>query len=90
VFITFLSLQPLSVCLIITLRAKAFFTNVTGAESAGSRSLFYYIRIQREQWSAASLRQSEILGLNDSSGGISLVDILPPRFGNSNVTPEDN
>ncbi len=35
-------------------------------------------------------RQSEILGLNDSSGGISLLDILPPSFGDPNVPAKSN
>ncbi len=60
------------------------------ARSRREIAYFYYIRIQREQWSAASLRQSEILDLNHPSRGISLVDILPPSFGDPNVPAQSN
>jgi hypothetical protein len=59
------------------------------ARSRREVAFFYYIRMRGEQWSAARLLRI-IPDLNDSAGGISLIDILPPGLGNANVSAEDN
>ena len=49
---------------------------------------FYYIRIQREQWSAVLLCSHR--DIEHPNGGGLLIDILPPGLGNANVSAEDN
>jgi len=71
------------------LRASAFFTNVTGAKSAGSRSPLLYSYSTRTMVGGEPAPE-RILDLNDSSGGKSLVDILPPSFGDANVPAQSN
>src|SRR5437016_4225589 len=89
VFIECSSLHPLKASLIIILRANALFTNVTGAESARNRPLLLYSYSTRTMVGTEAAPEW-ILDLNHPSSGISLLDILPPSFGDPNVPAKSN